>query len=55
MLILSVAENLDELFQNGGLAAVAALSELSGVVEMTINLTLMFVVGILGAEYCRTN
>jgi hypothetical protein len=55
MLILAVAENLDKLFQDGGLTAVTALSELSGVVEVTVHLALMLVVRILSTEYRRAD
>lgn len=44
MLVLTVAENLDKLFEDGGLAAVAALGELSGVVKVTVHFALVLVV-----------
>ena len=53
MLILAVSINLDKLLENGRVAAVAALSELSGVVKMTIDLSLVFVVGVLSAKHRR--
>lgn len=50
MLILSVAENLDKLFENGCLTAVAPLGKLRGIVVMAINIPVMLVVAILGSE-----
>ncbi len=50
VLILSISENLDELLQNGSLAAVASLSELSGIVIVAVDLSFMFVVAILSPK-----
>lgn len=44
VLILAVAEDLNELFENGSMAAMAALRKLRGVVEVTIHLALVLVV-----------
>lgn len=44
MLILTVAENLDELLQDSGVAAMTALSKLRGVVEMAIHLSLVLII-----------
>ena len=49
-MILAVSENLDELLQDGGLAAVAALGELGGVVVVAKDLPVMLVVAVLRAE-----
>jgi hypothetical protein len=50
MLILTVAEYLYELLQNGIMAAMTPLCEPSGVVVVTIYISIVFVVAILGAE-----
>lgn len=55
VLILAVAENLDKLLQDGGVASVASLSKLGGIMEMAVHLALVFVIGILGTEYCGTH
>lgn len=44
VLILSVAEYLDKLFQNRGVTAVASLCKLGRVVEVAVNLALMFII-----------
>ena len=54
MLILAVAEYLDELLQDRRVATVAPLCKLCRVVEMAIYLAFMFVVGVLGSEHCWT-
>jgi hypothetical protein len=53
VLVLAVAEDLDELLEDGGLASIAALGELGRVVVMAVNLAIVLVVAVLGAEYCR--
>ncbi len=55
MLILSISKNLDELLQNGSLAAVASLSELSRIVVVAVHLSFMFVVAILSPKHCRAD
>lgn len=44
MLILSVAEDLHELFQDCCMATMASLCKLCGIVKMTINFPFMLVV-----------
>ena len=51
VLILAVAEYLDELLQDRRVATVAPLCKLCRVVEMAIYLAFMFVVGVLGSEH----
>ena len=53
MLVLPVAENLNKLLQDGRLAAVALLGVLSRIVVMAVNITVVFVVAVLGAKYGR--
>lgn len=58
MLVLTVAEYLDELLENCCLAAIAALSELRRVVIMAIYVAIMLIVAVLrpenrGAECAR--
>jgi hypothetical protein len=55
MLILTVAEDLHELFQNCCVTTVAPLSELCRVMEMAVYFAFMLVVRVLCAENCRTN
>jgi hypothetical protein len=55
MLILTIAENLHELLQNSCMTPVASLGKLGGIVEMTVNPALMFIIGVLGAKNCRAN
>ena len=54
MLILAIAENLNELLEDSGLAAVTSLSELGRVMIMAVNFSFVFVVAVLSTEYCRT-
>ena len=54
MLILTISKNFHELFENCGLTSIAALGELSGIVEMAKNLTIMLIVAVLGPKYSRT-
>lgn len=44
MLVLAIAEDFHELFQNRGMATMTSLSELGRIVEVTINLAFMFVI-----------
>lgn len=50
MLVLAIAENLDKLFEDGGLAAITSLCELGGVVIVTVDHTIMLIVAILCSE-----
>ncbi len=50
MLIFTVSEYLNELFENRSLAAFTALSELGRVMVMAVHMAVMFVVAVLGAE-----
>lgn len=54
MLVLAVPEDLDELLQDGCLAAITALRKLGRIVIMAVNIPIVLIVTILGAEYCRT-
>lgn len=44
VLILAVAEDLNELLENGSMATVAPLGKLRGVVEVTVHFALVLVV-----------
>lgn len=55
MLILSIAEDFDELLQNCRVTAMTPLSELSGVMVMAIHLAFMLIVGVLSTKHCRTH
>ena len=47
MLVLAIAEDFHELLQDCRVAAVASLGELGRVVEVTVDLAFVFIVGIL--------
>lgn len=51
MLVLAVAEDFDKLLENCGLATIASLGELCGIMIMAINLSVMFVVAVLRSEH----
>ena len=51
MLILTISKNFHKLFENCGLTSIAALRELSGIVEMAKNLTIMLIVAVLCSKY----
>ena len=53
MLILAVAKDLDELFEDGSLATVAALGELGRVVVVTIHIAIMLVIAVLSPKDSR--
>lgn len=53
--IEAVAVNLDELFENGGLTAIALLSKLSRVMVVTVYFPIVLVIRVLGAKNCRTD
>lgn len=55
VLVHAIPEYLDELFQNGGLTAIALLRELSGVVIMAVDVAFVLIVRILRAEDGRTD
>lgn len=55
MLVLTIAEDFDKLFENGCLTAIAALGELCGIVIMAVYVAFVFVVTVLGAEDSRTH
>ena len=50
MLIDAVAEDLHELLENRGLASVALLRKLGAVVVVAVDVAVVLVVGVLGAE-----
>jgi hypothetical protein len=50
MLVLSVSEDLDKLFENCGVTAVASLRKLCGVVVMTEYLSIVLVIAVLGTK-----
>lgn len=51
MLVLAIAKNLDELLENGSLAAITSLSKSGGIVVVAVYVAVVFVVAVLGAEY----
>jgi hypothetical protein len=51
MLSSPISRNLDELFQYGSATAMTSYGELRAVVEMTVYLSIMFIVTILWSEY----
>lgn len=53
VLVLTVTKDLDKLLKNCRLTSVTLLSKLGGVVVMTVNLPIVFVVAVLRAEDCR--
>lgn len=54
VLVLPIAENLHKLLEDGRLAAIAPLRELSGVVVVAVDVPVVLVVAILGAKDGRT-
>lgn len=50
MLVLAVSEDFDKLLENGGLTAIASLGEFGGIVVVAIDVSLVFVVAVLGAK-----
>lgn len=55
MLILSVSENFDKLFQYRRLAPIAPLCKLCRIVIVTVNLSLVFIIAVLRAKNCWTD
>ena len=53
VLVLAVPEDLDELLEDGSMAAAAALGELGGVVVMAVDMAIVFVIAVLGAKHGR--
>lgn len=54
MLVLTIAEDLNELLEDGRVAAMAPLGKLSRVMEVTVDFALVLIIRILSTEYCRT-
>jgi hypothetical protein len=52
MLVLTLPENLNELFQNRGVASVATLCELCRIVVVAIHTSIMLVITVLGTKDC---
>lgn len=50
MLVLTIAEDFDELFQDGGVTAIAALSKFGRVMVVAVYVSLVFVVAVLSAK-----
>ena len=55
MLVLAIAEDFDKLFEDGRLAAIAALCEFCRVVVMAVDISLVLVIAVLGAEHSGTH
>jgi hypothetical protein len=51
VLILPIAKDFDELLQDGGLAAIAALSKLGRVVIVTVHLSIVLVIAVLSPKH----
>lgn len=52
MLVLTVAKDLYELLQDGGLTAITALSELCRIMIVAVDFAIVFVITVLSAEDC---
>ena len=55
VLILAIAEDLDELLEDGRLTSIAPLREPCRVVVVAIDLAVVFIITVLSAEYGRTH
>lgn len=55
MLVLPIAEDLDELFEDCGLASITALGEPCAVVIVTVDVSFVLVVRILRSKDSRTH
>lgn len=55
MLVVTVAEDLDELLEDGGMTAIASLGELSRVVIVTIDIPFVLIIRVLGTKDGRTD
>ena len=55
MLVLSISEDLHELFKDRSLAPVAALGEFCGIVVMTVDHTIVLIVAVFSTESCWAN
>jgi len=53
VLVLAVTKDLDELLQDGGLAALATLGEACGIVVVAINLPIVLIIAVLCSKYRR--
>lgn len=53
VLVFAISENLDELFKNGSLTALASLRKLGGVMVMTIHTSIVFIVAVLSSKDSR--
>ena len=51
MLILSIAENLHKLLKNSSMTSMTALGKLGRVVKVTVDSSLVFIVGVLSSEH----
>lgn len=47
VLVLSIAEDLNKLFQDGGMATITLLCKLCRIMVVTIYIPFMFIIGIL--------
>ena len=55
MLVLSISEDFDKLFQDGSVTTMTPLCELGRIMVMTVYFAFMFVVTVLRSEYCRAD
>lgn len=55
MLVLAIAEDFDELFEDRGVTPVTPLGESGRIVIMTVYISFMFVVGVLSTKDCWTD
>lgn len=55
VLILTIAEDFDKLFQDRSVTTMTALGELGGVMEMAVDLAFMLVIGVLCTKYSWTH
>ena len=55
VLVFAISENLDELFENCIVAAMASLSESRRVMVMAVYVSVVIIVAILGTEYGWTD
>lgn len=54
MLVLTIAEDLDELLEDGRLAAIAPLRKLGRVVVVAVDAALVLIVAVRCTEHCGT-
>lgn len=55
MLILPVSEDFDKLFENGILAALAALRKFGRIMVMAVHMVFVLIIAIFGTELCRAD